>query len=304
VRLALASDLAGAVVNWRALAEQTSLARGDLQQATTLTEITAERVRVGVASDTDRVRAAGLVADARARLSALDGRRAEVLGQIVTLTARPAQEVATILGEAPGVAGSADLPGGISTAVLRNRPDVAAAEARLRAADQDVATAAAERFPRLTLSAIVGVAALAFGDLFEAGALTGSVGPTLAGPLLDFGRVGARIDGAEAGAREAFAEYRRVTFLALGEAERAFGQARSAAVRAAELRRQVTLNEDAARLVEIRYRSGLENFVGVVDARRQAFASRQALAVAVGEASTARIALFRALGGADAPTGA
>jgi len=81
--------------------------------------------------------------------------------------------------------------------------------------------------------------------------------------------------------------------------ETAYGQARSAGEQLTELSRQVALNEDAARLVEIRYRSGLENFVVVVEARRQAFASRQALAQARIDARTARIALFRALGGAE-----
>lgn len=302
VRLALTSDVASAVVDWQALGQQAALARGDLDQATTLTEITGERVRVGVSSETDRVRAAGLAADARARLALIDSRRAQVVGRLVTLIARPARDVSALL-DATSVSLAADLEGGvptgISTAMLRNRPDVAAAEARLRAADQEIAAAAAQRFPRLTLSAVVGVAALAFGDLFDAGALTGSVGPSLAGPLLDFGRVGARIDQSQATAREAFADYRRLTFTALGEAETSFGQTRAADARVAELRQQVAFNEDAARLVEVRYRSGLDNFVGVVDARRQAFASRQALAIAIGEARMARIALFRALGGAE-----
>lgn len=302
VRIALASDLANAVVNWRTLSARTALARGDLNQAETLTAITAERVRVGVSSDTDRVRAAGLAADARARLADIESQRAAVLGRVVTLTARPAQQVRAILeSDAPDPT-LARLDGSIPTDVLRNRPDIAAAEARLRAADAEIASAAAQRFPRLTLSAVVGVAALAFGDLFAGDALTGSLGPTLAGPLLDFGRVGARIDAAQASSREAFADYRRLTFTALGETETAYGQALAADERVAQLARQVALNEDAARLTEIRYRSGLENFVGVVDARRQAFASRQSLAQARDDARTARIALFRALGGAEDAT--
>jgi len=301
VRLALTGDLASAVVTWRALADQATVARGDLAQAGTLVEITGERVRVGVSSDADRVRAAGLASDARARLAVIEGQRAGVLGQVMTLTGRPAQEVQPIL-EQPVPEATLKLQpvnGAMPMDLLRNRPDIAAAEARLRAADAEIAAAAAQRFPQLTLSAVVGVAALAFGNLFDTAALTGSVGPAIAGPLLDFGRVGARIDTSKAAAREAFADYRRLTFTALGETEVAYGQARSADDRFAELARQVAFNEDAARLVEIRYRVGLENFVGVVDARRQAFASRQALVVAHADARTARIALFQALGGAE-----
>lgn len=299
VRLALTGDLGDAVVNWRALGERDALARGDLDQAGTLAAVTAERVRVGVSSDTDRVRAASLAADARARLAEIEGQRARVLGQVVALTARPAAEVRAILDGGALDPTPAAIDGAIPTGVLRNRPDIAAAEARLRGADADIAAAAAARFPRLTLSAVVGVAALAFGDLFGGDALTGSLGPTLAGPLLDFGRVGARIDASQATARQAFAVYRRATFTALGEVETAYGEARAADDRLAELAAQVSLDEDAARLVAIRYRSGLQDFTGVVTARRQTFATRQALAQARADARSARIALFRALGGAE-----
>lgn len=299
VRLALTGDIANAVVNWRALADQSIVARSDLNEASTLVAITRERVRVGVSSDTDRLRAESLASDARSRLAVIDGQRAQVIGQVVTLTARPAQEVLPILEEAAPAHIPITIRGAISTTALRNRPDILAAEARLRAADQDIAAAAAQRFPRLTLSALVGVAALAVGDLFGVDAISGSIGPALAGPLLDFGRVGARIDASQATAREAFADLRRATFTALGEVETAYGQSRTADARVAELQHQVALNQDAARLVEIRYRNGLENFVGVVDARRQTFLARQLLVTAIADARITRIALFRAIGGAD-----
>ena len=301
VRVALTGDIASAVVNWRALSDQSDVARGDLDEASTLVLITRERVRVGVSSDTDRLRAESLATDARAHLAVIDGQRALVVGQMVTLTARPAQEILPILDQAAPLPAATLTPiqGAISTLVLRNRPDILAAEARLRAADQDIAAAAAQRFPRLTLSALVGVAALAAGDLFGGDAITGAIGPALAGPLLDFGRVGARIDASQGTAREAFADLRRATFMALGEVETAYGQARAADTRVAELQQQVILNQDAARLVEIRYRNGLENFVGVVDARRQAFLARQMLVVAIADARLARVALFRAFGGAN-----
>ncbi|MDT0577070.1 TolC family protein [Croceicoccus sp. F390] len=299
VRLALTGDIATGVIAWRALAEQLIVAEGDLEQANALVDITAERVRVGVASDTDRVRAASLAADALTRIEAIGGERAQVLGQLVTLTALPAQQVLPVLQTAAPDPALRPVDAAVPMDILRNRPDVQAAEARLRAADAEIAAAAAARFPRLTLSALAGLAALTAGDLFGSDAITGSVGPTLAGPLFDFGRVAARIDASEAQAREAFARYRRSVFVGLGEAETAFGQITSADRQVAQLTRQVALDEDAAMLVAIRYRNGVESFVGVAEARRQAFAARQRLADAKARARTTRVALFRALGGAE-----
>ena len=112
---------------------------------------------------------------------------------------------------------------GLPSDLLRQRPDIVAAEARLAAANQDIAAAAAARFPQISINAALGLAALALGDLFSSDSLTASLGGSIAGPLLDFGRVEAQIDAREADAQEAFARYRQTVFAAIGEGETALG---------------------------------------------------------------------------------
>ena len=107
--------------------------------------------------------------------------------------------------------------------MLRQRPDIIAAEYRLGAANAEIAAAAAARFPQISINAALGLAALALGDVFSADSLTASLGGSLAGPLLDFGRVAAQIYARQAGANEAFAVYRRAVFVGIGEAETALG---------------------------------------------------------------------------------
>jgi outer membrane protein TolC len=181
--------------------------------------------------------------------------------------------------------------------VLRARPDVRSAEARLAAADAELAAAAAERYPRLTLSGALGIVALGLGGVFDEDALVGSLGGSVAGPLLDFGRIAARIDGAEAGAAEAFANYRGAVFRALGESEAALGAIRAGDERVRLLAEQANFDSDGVGLARERYRRGLDTFLTVIDAERSANASRSALVAARGEAQRARIALYRALGG-------
>ena len=181
--------------------------------------------------------------------------------------------------------------------LLQDRPDVVAAAARLRAADADVAAAAAARFPRLTLSTGIGLLAFALGDIFDTDALVGSLGAGIAGPLLDFGRVQAEIDQREAGTREAFALYRRAVFSALGEGEAAFGTVAAVDGAAAALARQAAIEQDATHLATVRYRNGLSDFTGVIEARRAANVTRTASAIANGERARARVLLWQALGG-------
>jgi outer membrane protein TolC len=134
-------------------------------------------------------------------------------------------------------------------------------------------------------------------DLFDEDSLIGTLTAGIAGPLLDFGRVGAGIDAAAADKRAAFAAYRGAVFQALGDAEAAYG-----VVAAADNEARLSVNERdqltrAASLAETRYRAGLASFLEVLEARRAADASGERAAAALGRANRARILLWQALGG-------
>jgi NodT family efflux transporter outer membrane factor (OMF) lipoprotein len=298
VRLTLRSDIARAVVDARALDGRETVARQDIASAADLVAVTGVRARAGIAPEFDLVRARSLQADAEARLEPILTQRAEVVGRLVTLTGLPAQDVLAILRQPAGPALTARPALAVPSTQLRARPDLAAAERRLAAADQEIAAAAAERYPRLSITSALGLFTLGLGSLFDDESLTGSIGAGLAEPLLDFGRVGARIDRAQAEAREAFAEYRRALFAALGETETALGQVAAADRRASALERQAAIDADAVGLARERYRRGLDTFLTVIDAQRAAFASRGGVIDARADASRTRVELFRAIGGA------
>lgn len=297
VRLVLLADIADAVIDARTVTARAAVIRADLASAQELVAITQVRVRAGISPGFDLVRAQSLAADAQARLAPLAAERASIIGRLVTLTARPTAEVMSVLEQPEGALLDARPVPEAPSLVLRARPDVRAAEARLAAADAEIAAAAAERFPRLSLNGALGLVALGVGGLFDEDALVGSLGGAMAGPLLDFGRVAARIDGAQASAAEAFAQYRGTLFRALGESESAFGAIRAGDERVRLLTMQAMLDGDGIGLARERYRHGLDTFLTVIDAERTANASRTSLAIARGQAQRARIALYRALGG-------
>ena len=285
------------MIDWRTLEAREREIRSDLASADELARLAGVRERAGIAPGFDRVRAESAAAGSRSRLSALESERARLLGRLVTLTAQGGAQVRAALAK-DGEAQSRPLPPAtLPSALLVNRPDVLAAAAELAAADADLAAAARRRFPVFDLSGAIGLLAFGIGDLFDNDSLVGSVGAAIAGPLIDFGRIEAEIDGAAAGKRAAFEAYRGVVYTALGDAEAGYGLVASADEEAAAAAREAAALQRAARLANTRYEAGLADFLTVLEARRAADASGERAAAAMGRAQRARVLLWQALGG-------
>ncbi len=297
VRLALLGEIAGAVVDWRTLAAREAALGEDLAAAEQLAQLAGTRERAGLSPGFDRVRAESIAAASRSRLTALDSDRARLVGRLTTLTARPAQQVRAALMQEKGAVAQPAPPATLPSALLANRPDIQAAAARLAASDADLYAAAARRFPQFDLSATLGLLAFDIGDLFDTDSIIGSVVGGLLAPIVDFGRVGAGVDAAEADKRIAFEAYRGAVFTALGEAETGYGLVAAADAELVAAQAEFASAERAARLADTRYRAGLSDFLTVLEARRTADASGERVAVAQGRAQRARIVLWQALGG-------
>ncbi len=297
VRLALVAEIAAAVVDWRALAERQSALESDLASAQRLVTLAGSRERAGIAPGFDRVRAESAAQTSQSRIAALASERARIAGRLVTLTAQPAQTVLDLLSQSAPEAAQPAAPATLPSQLLANRPDVLAAAARLEASDAELYAASAARFPQFTLSAALGLLAFDLGDLFSEDSIVGNATGGLLAPLLDFGRIEAGIDAAEAEKRLAFQSYRRAVFTALGDAETGYGLVAAADRELAAAAQEAASAQRAAALAETRFSAGLSNFLEVLEARRSADASGERAAAARGRAQRARILLWQALGG-------
>ncbi len=301
VRNALLAEIAASVIDWRTVEARDAEVRSDLASARELARLADVRERAGIAPGFDRVRAEGSAASSRSRLAALESERTRLLGRLVTLTAQSGAQVRAALAQGEADADLPAPPETLPSALLANRPDVLAAAATLAAEDAELAATARRRFPTFDLSGAIGLLAFGIGDLFDSESVVGSLAATIAGPLLDFGRIQAEIDGAAAEKKAAFEAYRGTVYTALGDAEAGYGlvsaadiEAQAAAAEAANLQR-------AARLANTRYEAGLADFLTVLEARRAADASGERAAAALGRARRARVLLWQALGGSDLP---
>ncbi|WP_232014771.1 efflux transporter outer membrane subunit [Sphingopyxis sp. EG6] len=297
VRIALIADIASLVVDWRSLDARAVSLQRDLASAERLIALATARSTAGLAPGADRVRAESVASASRSRLAGLDTERGPIIGRLVTLTGRDAAWVEAQLDAPHGEQALPSAPAALPSDLLVRRPDIVAAAARLAATDADLAATAARRFPRLTLSGTLGLLAFSPGQLFDDDSIIGSLAAAIAGPLLDFGRISAEIDGAAADKKLAFQQYRATVFTALGDAESAYRLIAAADARAAAAAQEAALLARSDALTASRFRAGLADLSAVLEARRQADGAAERAAVAVGAARRARLLLWLALGG-------
>ena len=297
VRNALLSEIAASVIDWRTLEARRDALEADEAAARRLAALSAEREEAGLAPGFDRVRAEAQASASRSRLAALESERVRIIGRLVTLTGMNAAQVSGALSASRPDGDLPETPAALPSELLANRPDVLAAAAELEASDADLAAASRARFPRFTLSAVIGLLAFDPEDLFDNNSIVGNLTAGVAGPLLDFGRIEAESDTAAAGKRSAFEAFRGAVFQALGDAETAYGLIASSDAEAAQAIRERDRLERAAALADTRYRAGLADFLTVLEARRAADTSGERAAAAIGRARRARVVLWQALGG-------
>lgn len=297
VRIALIADIASLVVDWRSLDARAVSLQRDLASAERLIALATARSTAGLAPGADRVRAESVASASRSRLAGLDTERGPIIGRLVTLTGRDAAWVEAQLDAPHGEQALPSAPAALPSDLLVRRPDIVAAAARLAATDADLAATAARRFPRLTLSGTLGLLAFSPGQLFDDDSIIGSLAAAIAGPLLDFGRISAEIDGTAADKKLAFQQYRATVFTALGDTESAYRLIAAADARAAAAAQEAALLARSDALTASRFRAGLADLSAVLEARRQADGAAERAAVAVGAARRARLLLWLALGG-------
>ncbi len=297
VRIALASEVAAAVVDWQSLAAQQAQIMANVAAAEQRAGLIKSRVRAGLNPGLDAMRADAVVEGLRAQLAPLKGDETQVVSRMVALTGASADTVMAELNLSNAQWSGDAAPSSAPSAIIASRPDVQAAAARLAASDADLAAIAAQRFPSFTLSSALGLLAFSLGGLFDSDAITGQLGAGIAGPLLDFGRIQSEIDGGKAQTKIAFEELRKATFTALGEAEGGFGRLAAADQEADLLAAQAQREADVARVSASRYRAGLESLIAVLDADRTAYLAQQQAVAAKGRAQRARLTLWQVLGG-------
>jgi len=259
-------------------------------------EITQNRYAVRIAAKSDVLLAQTQLANARASLTTLTQQRAQLEHAIAVLT-----------GQAPGDFSLAvapqwsqqtpEIPVGLPSTLLQRRPDIAAAERRVAAANAQIGVAEAAFFPTFSLTGSVGDQASQLLQLFSSQTSLWSLGITVAETVFDGGARRARTDQAKAAYDQTVAQYRQVTLAALQGVEDQLAATRILAQRAALLAEASRAADEAEQISLNQYKARLVDYSTVVIAQASALSARQSLAQSIRDRQTTAVALIQALGG-------
>jgi len=295
VRLSLQAALANAYFELRGLDAQATLLRQTVEANSRALELTTTRHDGGIASGIDVNRAQTVLSTARAQMSDIARQRAITEHAIAALVG----EVASGFSIAPveGLAQAPALPPESPSVLLQRRPDIAAAERRMYAANAQIGVARAAFFPTVTLGLSGGWEA-SHGQLLDTPSSFWGLGPLSAlVDLFDGGRRAARVRLSRAQYDEAAASYRGTVLGAFREVEDALAANRHLAAQSTDSDDAAAAAQRTLDLALTRYHDGASDYLEVVVAQTSALdAQRAAIQVRTAQLQAA-IDLVRALGG-------
>ncbi len=285
-------------------ADYFALAANDMQQAVlqdTITayqtnlQLTIDRFNGGVASRTDVTLAQTQLASAKAQSTDLRASRAQLEHAIAVLTGHPPAEL-TVAASRIDVP-PPPIPLALPSELLERRPDVAASERQVAAANAEVGIARAAYYPTLTLSANPGLLASSLASLFSYASRTWSAGPSLSETALDFGKRRAQLEGAEAAYDATVAGYRQTVLSAFQEVEDDLASLRFLAEEAVQQQEAVSAAQEALSLENDRYKAGTDSYLNVITTQTIALSDQQTAIQILQRRMSAAVDLVKALGG-------
>ncbi|SFG31658.1 outer membrane protein, multidrug efflux system [Duganella sp. CF458] len=300
-QISLVAEVAKAYYTERAFAEQQTLAESTYDARKRTFELTKQRVEGGASSRLDLRSNEQQMETARASALALARQRAQATNALALLVGQALPAGTASGGPAPTEDAQADamsaLTAGLPSDLLANRPDIRAAEQRLKAANANIGAARAAFFPRLTLTTSIGSASRDFSGLFESGSSTWSFAPQLVLPIFDTGRNLANLDVSHARKNIAVADYEKTIQQAFREVADALAARSYLGEQVAAQRAVQDAQAERLRLLQLRFENGVASSLDVLDAQRELFTAEQALVQARLLRTTSAIDLYRALGG-------
>ena len=295
VRLSIAAEVAAYYYTLRALDVENTALTASIEVYRKSLELTRNRRAGGLVSDLDVAQAQTVLKIAKAQLPVITLTRAKLEHALATLTGQPASLFH--VPDVPLARESPVIPAELPSALLERRPDIAAAEQRMAAANADIGVAKAVFFPTVRFNGLAGFQSIDAGTLFNWPSRLWAVGPSLSLPLFEGGRRRADLRGAQAGYEETVAHYRQTVLTAFAEVE---DNLAAQHLLASQYEQELEALASARKQLEIsnnRYRSGLVTYLQVAIAQSAALERERVVARLRGQRFAAAVALVKSLGG-------
>lgn len=299
VLLALQADIASNYFSIRAIDSEMRLVRDTVNIREKAQRIMQRKYDVGSSGEADLTRTMSELSSTKADLIALERQRnilehalAVLLGQLPSTFS---------LAAAPLIGSPPEIPPGLPSTLLERRPDIAAAQRTMEAANARIGVARAAFYPIINLTASGGYQSTQLGEVFRWSNRTWALGQTFGSaitmPIFDNGRNLAALDAAHAAYDEAVSNYKQAVLTGFRDVEDNLSEQRLLATQSQAQDSAASASARTTEVVQTRYDNGDVDFFEVVDAQRMSL-SAERLAVQVrGQRFLASVALVRALGG-------
>jgi multidrug efflux system outer membrane protein len=298
IRVTLAAETAVNYINLRGYQQQIIIARNNLTAQQHNAGLTRKKYQAGLSSALDTVNADALAASTAAQIPLLESSAQQAIYSLSLLIAR---EPGTLLPElrvpSPIPAAPPSVPVGVPSELLRRRPDIRSAEARIHAATARIGVATADLFPKFTLSGSSGFQGSDSNSWLNWSNWFWSYGPSVNWQIFNTGKTLSNIELNKALEEQSFISYQQTVLTALQEVDNALIASAKEREHYQALSTAVAANRKAVFLATELYRHGQSDYLNVLIAQRSLYTSEDALVQSTRTVSTNLVALYKALGG-------
>ncbi len=302
VLVSIFAEIGVTYVEVRALQDRIQSAESNVQTQRGALQLTMDRNRAGLVGDLDVRQAEQNLASTESTIPALRISLVQAINRLGVLLGEPPSTLHAELGPVAAIPHPPDqVLVGLPAELLRQRPDIRAAEREFAAQTAQIGVATADLYPRFTLLGTFALEATDFVDWFTGDAISYGFGPAFRWNIFDGGRIRANIEAQDARSEQALVSYEQSLLFALQDVEDAMVAYVQENDRRDALERSVVAARQAVQLVDTLYRTGLTDFQNVLDSQRTQFLQEDALAQSEGFVSENLIRIYRALGGGWSP---
>ena len=299
LKLALHADVAHTYFTIRRLDAESALYQRAVDLRSETLVLVEQRHQAGAIGELDVARSRSSLAAAKSEALAIQRERAIAEHSLATLLGKTPADFSLAIN--PLDRYPVNIPAGLPSSLLERRPDIAAAERAMAAANARIGAAQAAFFPRLTLTGAMGYESSDLANLLQWSSRTFLLGPlvgtALSLPIFDGGRREATVERARARYEEDVAAYRQTVLQAFKEVEDGLANLRILGEQTQVQDLAVEQASRAAELSQIQYKEGSISYLDVLDADREVLVQRRLSVRLDGERAVAAVALIRAIGG-------
>lgn len=297
-KMALLSSVVSSYIDARYYQERLAITRQNLASRRETLALTKLQLEAGAASRLDVVQAEGLVNSTLSEIPGLETNFRRAAHRIATLLGMPASTFVADLQKGARQPVARSIPRtGIPADLIRNRPDIRAAERRLAAAVSEIGVAEARLYPSIELGGSIIPSYSRLSGSSSGSSNSWSFGPSIVLPILDSGTLRANVDIAKSTAREQYLAWKQTVLNAVEETENALAAIKRDQRTVDALSAAVRSNREALSLSTASYRDGATSLLDVLDAQREVSNAQASLAQAIQQMAQDFVSLNVAIGG-------